>query len=288
MIDAKTKLFSVIGDPIGHSLSPIMHNAVFKGLDLNCAYVAFKVGEAELANAIGGFRALGIGGFNVTTPHKIRVIEFLDEVSEEVELIGACNTVKNDGGELVGYNTDGMGALEALKKTTKVEGKGVLVLGAGGASRAICFQLALEKVGRLTIANRTLGKAEQLAKEISEKTGCNANSSNVSEDGLKGEISEVEMMINTTSVGMHPNIDETLVTSDMMDEHLVVMDIVYNPLETRLLKEAKKAGAKTVDGLGMFVYQGAEALRIWLGIEPPIGLMRGAVLRKLQKIDSKF
>ena len=279
VIDSKTKLFCVIGDPIEHSLSPIMHNSVFENLNLNYVYLAFRVKKDELKHVVKAFKYLTLG-FNVTIPHKVSIIDYLDEISREAELIGAVNTVKVREGKLVGYNTDGIGAVRALEEKTCVDGKNVVVAGAGGASRAIVFQLALKNC-EITIANRTFEKARSLANEVYEKLGKKIKAVELSK--LKEVIKNADIFINTTSVGMYPNVNETLLKAEDIPKGIVVMDIVYNPLKTRLLKEAEKAGARTIDGLGMFVYQGAEALKIWLGIDPPIKVMREAVLKFLNK-----
>ncbi len=276
-INSKTGLFCVIGDPIEHSLSPIMHNSVFEKLNLNYVYLAFKIKKEELEDAVKAFRILA-HGFNVTIPHKVSIINYLDEISKEAELIGAVNTVKVYKNKLIGYNTDGIGAIKALEEKTSIEGKKIVVAGAGGASRAIVFQLALRDC-EITLVNRTYKKAVYLAKEVDEKLNKKIKTEELSK--LKEIIKNADIFINTTSVGMYPNTNETLLLAEDIPEKIVVMDIVYNPLKTRLLKEAEKAGAKTIDGLGMFVYQGAEALRIWLGIEPPVDVMRNAVLKAL-------
>lgn len=275
------KYFCVIGEPIEHSLSPVMHNAVFKKHKLECKYFAFRVKKEELENAVRGLKALGFKGFNVTIPHKEKIIEYIDELSKEARLIKAVNTVKIDK-KLIGYNTDGIGAVKSLKSLGEVKDKKIIILGAGGAARAISFSLALEKAREIIIANRTLEKAKKLAKEVEEKTGVKTHACSIEKKVLKEKIKESEILINCTSVGMYPDIFSTLVEKDMLKSDLVVMDIVYNPLETRLLKEAKKAGAKIINGVEMLVYQGAEALKIW-GVEPDIELMRQAVLKELKQ-----
>ncbi len=277
-INSKTKLLCVIGDPIEHSLSPVMHNAVFEHLNLNYVYLAFKIKKENLKDAVNAFRFITLG-FNVTIPHKVSIIRYLDEISREAELIGAVNTVNVENGRLIGYNTDGIGAIKALEERTEVEGKKVVVAGAGGASRAIVFQLALKDCD-IIIANRTFEKAVSLANEVEEKV--NKKVKAVELPKLKEVIKNADIFINTTSVGMYPNTNETLLKAEDIPKNIVVMDIVYNPLKTRLLTEAEKAGAKTVDGLGMFIYQGAEALKIWLGIDPPVDIMRKAVLKFLK------
>lgn len=284
MMDAKTKLFCVIGDPIEHSLSPAMHNAVFKKLGLNCAYAAFRLAPKNLGSAVKGMKVMNFGGANVTIPHKVDVINFLDELSEEARIIGAVNTIKF-GEKIIGYNTDGIGALKALvNNNADPENKKILILGSGGAARAIALTLALKgKVASLTILGVVEEELKKLIKDINKNTKIKAAGEMMTEETKKEKIANCDILIHCTPVGMHPKKDETLVTKDMLRKGLVVMDIVYNPLETKLLKEAKKAGAKTVGGIEMFVNQGAESEKIWLGIDAPVELMRRAALKELKK-----
>lgn len=278
----KVKLFALIGDPVEQSLSPAMHNAAFKELGLNCAYFALRVPKSLLADAIAGIRAMGLAGLNVTIPHKINVVDMLDELDESASLVGAVNTVKNDRGKLIGYNTDGDGALRALEeKIGSLSGKEVLLLGAGGAARAIAFSL-VGAGAKLAIANRTASKARALASAIEEKLGGSVEQVDMNRAKLMKVLKGADVLINTTTVGMYPDVDRTLVTSSMMHRGLVVNDIVYKPLQTRLLREAKRAGAKTVDGLGMLVHQGALAFEIWTGKRAPIKVMMAAAKRELE------
>jgi shikimate dehydrogenase len=290
MIDAKTGIFCVIGDPIEHSLSPAMHNAVFEDRGLNYRYVAFRIESAGLGDAVRGFRALGIRGVNVTIPHKVAVMKHLDALSDEARIIGAVNTIKmgKGGEELTGYNTDGMGALMALVDSdADPKGKGVLILGSGGAARAIAVTLALEGgVESLTILGIAPREIETLVKDIKEGTSANVTGKKMDRETIIKELENADLLIHATPVGMHPKVDETCVTADMMHEDLMVMDVVYTPLETKLLKEAKKAGVKTtVGGIDMFVNQGAESERIWLGIDAPVDLMREVVLKGLKRLE---
>ena len=283
-MDAETKLFCVIGDPIEHSLSPAMHNAVFKELGLNCAYAAFRIAPENLGSAIKGMGAMNFGGANVTIPHKVNVIDFLDKLSEEARIIGAVNTIKF-GEKLIGYNTDGYGALRALRSSSAdPNGKNIIILGSGGAARAIAITLALKgEIASLTILGVVEEEFRTLVDDINKGTKIRAAGKMMTDETKKEEITKADILIHCTPVGMHPKTNETLVTRDMLRKGLVVMDIVYNPLETKLLREAKKAGAKTIGGIEMFVNQGAEAERIWLGIDAPVELMRRAVLKELKK-----
>jgi shikimate dehydrogenase len=284
-IDAKTKIFCVIGDPIEHSLSPAMHNAVFGELDLNCAYTAFNIKPENLGDAIKGMQAMGIGGINVTIPHKVSVMDLLDELSNEARIIGAVNTIKM-GKKLVGHNTDGLGALMTLKNGgADPKGKHVLLLGSGGAARAIAVTLALKgEISNLTILGIVRGEVEKLAADISQNTPMSVAGRILDDTALKDALSNADILIHATPVGMHPNTDETLITADLMSPDLRLMDVVYTPLETKLMQEAKKASLKTIiGGLDMFVNQGAEAEKIWLGIDAPVELMREVVLGELSK-----
>ena len=270
------KLFGVLGDPVSHSLSPVMHNAAFRALAMDCEYHAFRVSPLSLHDAIHGAYALGFGGLNLTIPLKEKAIRIV-RPSELAKEIGAVNTVDFKDG-IVGYNTDGLGAKMALAGCgIEVKGKNILLLGAGGAARAIAFQLAKDGAC-VTIANRTVGRAEALARDVSNVGRAEA----CGLEALKYQLQGCDILINSTSVGMSPKISETAVTSDMMHSSLVVFDIVYNPVNTRLLQEAKRAGARTIDGGMMRVYQGAEAFRLWTGRSPPVDVMEKAVRERLR------
>jgi shikimate dehydrogenase len=279
----KTKLFALIGDPVEKSLSPTMHNAAFEALGLDCAYVALRVPKETLADAVAGIRAIRLAGFNVTRPHKVNIIGLLDRLDKSAKMVGAVNVVKNVGGKLIGFNTDGEGAVRALKeKIGNLSSKKILLLGAGGAARAIAFSLA--QVGaKLTIANRTASKARELVAAIEKKLGKKAVHVALRKDILTDAIAQSDILINATSTGMYPNVDETLVTADMMHRGLIVNDIVYEPLQTRLLREAKRAGAKTINGLGMLVHQGAMTFEIWIGKRAPVKVMEAAIKRELSR-----
>lgn len=269
MITGKTKIVGLIGDPVEHSMSPPMHNAAFDYLGLDFAYVPFNVEKNVLGEAIQGAQALGIKGLNVTIPHKTGVLEFLDLIDKPAELIGAVNTIKFDNGKIKGYNTDGIGAVRALEEVVPVKDKKVVMVGAGGAARAVAFQLILSEIENITIINRTPEKALKLKNEIESKIDSNIFYGNL--EILEREISKADILINTTPIGMYPHInDKPLANASMMHSDLVVNDLVYNPMETVLLKEAEKAGAKTVSGLKMLIYQGAEAFKIWTGVDAPL------------------
>ena len=283
MISGKTKVCGVIGDPIEHTMSPVMHNAAFKELGLDYLYVSFRVRKEELGKAVESIRALNIRGLNVTLPHKVAIIPFLDELDPLVERIGAVNTIVNDDGVLTGYNTDATGFLQALlDKGVEPEGKNTVILGAGGASRAISFILA-ERGAHLVILNRLLELdwAEELAHRISQVFKKEVRALELDEKNLEMMLEGADILINATSVGMSPDVDETPVPARLLKPALIVFDIVYNPIQTRLLKEAEAAGAQTIGGLNMLVWQGAIAFEKWTGRKAPLDLMRREVIKAL-------
>jgi len=280
---AKAVLCGIIGDPIEHSMSPAMHNAAFEKMGIDYLYFPFRVKKEEVSMAIDGMKALKIRGLNVTIPHKVAVMQFLDELDPLAEKIGAVNTIVNDDGFLKGYNTDAAGFLQALlEKGIEPGGKNVVILGAGGAARAISFILA-ERGSNLVILNRTLNKAVDCAGRIESFFNKEARALELNSRNLASALSNAEILINTTSVGMSPNTDETPVPSDMLISSLTVCDIVYNPIKTRLLKEADETGAKTADGVDMLVWQGALASEKWTGRKAPTEVMRKVLIEALQK-----
>lgn len=283
-VSGGTRVCALIGCPVEHSLSPAMHNAAFQHLGLDYIYVAFNVPPERLGDAVLGIKGLGIYGVNVTMPHKINVIKYLDELDEGARLAGSVNTILNRGEKLVGYTTDGLGALRALRHAgIDPAGRKVVILGAGGASRSICFALA-NHVRELIILNRTLERAVKLADELRRVFSfVDVRAGLLSDNVLEGVLKDTDILINATSVGMKPNINETPVKRELLHGNLTVFDIVYEPLETRLLKEAKSVGARTVDGLWMLVYQGALSFEIWTGAKAPVEVMREAALKRLEE-----
>jgi len=283
-ITGKTGVCGVIGDPVGHTVSPAMHNAAFSALGLNFVYMPFRVPKKDLADAVQGMRALNIRGLNVTIPHKVEVMALLDEIEPSARAIGAVNVIVNDKGLLKGCNTDAPGFMRALKERgIKVKGRTVVILGAGGASRAICFALASGGAG-LIILNRTPGRASQYAADITKATGQTVEAMPLNPQNLAVAMEKGRILVNTTSVGMSPEASETLVKSDIIKPQHTVVDIVYNPVKTRLLKDAEKAGAGTINGLDMLVWQGALAFEKWTGHRAPVEIMRKEALRALKGI----
>ncbi|MDP6670244.1 MAG: shikimate dehydrogenase [archaeon] len=270
MLDSKTKLISLLGHPVEHSIGPAMHNAAFKETGLNFVYLAFDT--THLNTALAAMKGLNFRGFSVTIPHKQKIVELLDRVDPLAAKILAVNTVVNENGVLVGYNTDSDAAINALKGKISLSGKKVALLGAGGASRAIAFGLQQEKA-LTTIFNRTFEKAKSLAKAV----GCEYSQFE------KLESFKPEIIINATSVGMSPKSASSPVDKRVLKNKPLVFDVVYTPLETVLLKQAKTAGCETVSGLEMFLEQGAEQFKLWTGQDAPRELMREVVERELAK-----
>jgi len=271
----------VIGDPIGHSLSPTIHNAAFSHLGLDFVFLAFHVKAADLENAIRGMRGLGIHGLNVTMPHKTAVIGCLDEVDFTVRFLDSANTILNRDGKLSGFSTDGVGALKALSENgVDLPGKKVLLLGAGGAAKAIAFAL-VQEVGELAILNRSAEKAEELAETLGHMFNRKVVGAALSPDAVKTKLRDSDVLVNATSAGMKPNLSQSVVAPEALRPDLAVMDIVYNPVETKLAKDAKAAGAKVVSGVEMLIYQGAASFEIWTGKPAPIEVMRKAALNRL-------
>ncbi len=268
-IDTSTALYGVFGDPVAHSLSPVMHNSAFRHLGENGVYLAFRV--TDIPSAVVAIRALNLSGISVTIPHKVSILPLLDDVTPLARKIGAVNTVINRDGKLTGDNTDCRGAVRALLDATPVSRKRVAVLGAGGAARAIGYGL-MEEGAAVTLVNRTIPRGEELAGEM-RADFCPL------EDFSGGH----DILVNTTSAGMTPYTDAMPVSSGLLDPDMVVMDIVYNPLETRLLAEARRRGCITVDGVAMFVYQGAIQFEMWTGRQAPLDVMRTAVLKALEQ-----
>ena len=282
MISGAARICGVIADPVGHTVSPAMHNAAFEQVGIDYLYVPFQVKKEELGKAIAGMRALNIRGLNVTIPHKVAVIPFLDDLDDLAQRIGAVNTIVNDDGVLKGYNTDATGFLRALlERGVEPKGKTVSILGAGGASRAVSLALA-ERGSNLIILNRTWDKVKEQADRISQLCQREVQALKLDRENLAKALNKADILINTTSVGMSPDIEETPVTADLIKPPVIVFDIVYNPIKTRLLKEAEAAGAETISGIDMLVWQGALAFEKWTGLKAPVKVMREKAIKALQ------
>jgi shikimate dehydrogenase len=280
-ISGKTRVCGVIGDPIEHTLSPTIHNAAFNHLELDFVFLAFRVKAAELENALRGMRGLGIHGLNVTMPHKSTVTAYLNEVDSTVKFLGSANTILNKDGKLSGFNTDGAGALKALRENgAELHEKKALLLGAGGAAKAIAFSL-VQEVGELAILNRTARKAKELAEALGRISDKEVVGGALSSDTIAANLRDSDVLINATNIGMHPAANQSIVPPQWLRSNLTVMDIVYNPVETKLARDAKAAGARVISGVEMLIYQGASSFEIWTGRLAPIEVMRKAALNKL-------
>ncbi|WP_339236123.1 shikimate dehydrogenase [Paenibacillus sp. FSL R5-0517] len=275
-------LLGVMGDPIAHSKSPAMHNAALLAAGVNGMYMPLHVHPDQLEAAVRGIVALGYRGVNVTIPHKEQVMQYLDVIDESARLIGAVNTIVNEGGTLTGYNTDGIGYVRSLKEEAVPElaGKRIAVLGAGGAARGVIYALALEKPEHIHILNRTADRAIALASDLRGHGLGEISGSGMEE--VANVLATADIVINTTSAGMHPHVDDVPVDPSLIREGAAVSDLIYNPLETRLLRESRMRGCTVHGGLGMFVYQGAVAFEHWLGIPAPVETMRRAVLNSFE------
>ncbi|KRF49790.1 shikimate dehydrogenase [Bacillus sp. Soil745] len=273
------KIYGVMGDPIAHSMSPDIHNDAFEKENIEAVYHHFHVTKEGLNDAVKGMKALGIEGFNITIPHKTSIIPFLDEVDELALAIGAVNTVVNKNGRFIGYNTDGKGFFKSLcdEISGDIKAKKTLVIGAGGAARAIYFTLVKEGVKQVDIANRTNERAAQLVSDCPYDKVSKALSIIEAEESL----SQYDLIIQTTSSGMSPELDHSPLKVDQLKTGAIVSDIIYNPLQTKLLREAGEKGAETQNGLGMFINQAALAFEIWTGIMPDTARMTDIVLNKL-------
>lgn len=269
-ISAKTKICLIIGDPVAHSLSPAMHNAGYEalGIDNQFVFLGAKVKIEDVGILAEVMRKMGIHGLTCTIPHKVKIMKFLDEIDETAKKIGAVNTVLNKNGKLIGFNTDWLGAVIPLEKITKLSGKKVLVLGAGGAARAVIFGL-LKRKAKVIIFNRTKQKAIDLAKEF----GCQ-----VTNLENESEIKIFDIIINTTSVGMKPLDQETPIPTKFITSKHIIFDIVYVPHETKLLKDAKKRGAKIIHGSEMLLHQGTAQFEIYTGCKAPEEVMRRVII----------
>lgn len=287
-IDGTTRIVGVIGDPIAHTLSPPMHNAALAAQGLGWVYVPFRVSSEHLGDAVRAVRALNSTGLNVTIPHKVGVLDFLDELDESARLIGAVNTIVNRDGRLIGYNTDGAGFLRSMRADAGADprGRNVLLLGAGGAARAIGVQLVLAGAARVDIANRTYAKAQALADHLVQAAGGNARAFALN-DLTPSLLGEYDIIVHTTSWGMAPEADvPPLIPVAALNPETLVCDIVYTPRETTLLRAAKARGCSVLEGLGMLVHQAALAYELWTGHDAPVDVMYKVLRSKLAERES--
>jgi len=266
--------YAVIGDPIDHSLSPNIHNAAFRHLGSEDTYIAYKIPAGDLSAGIGALKEIKIAGFNVTIPHKIEMMKFLDEMDTTCKVIGAVNTVLNEDGKLKGYNTDMIGFLDPIKKRNlTIKGSQVMLLGAGGAARAIMTAMVKEKASKITIVNRTMENANKLA-EFAKKIGGNIETVSLQEANKL--ISDHKFIINSTSIGMDN--EPSHISTENMNENSIVYDIVYQPMNTDLIKKSKEKGATIIYGYEMLLSQAACSFEIWHKTEAPYDVMKKALL----------
>jgi shikimate dehydrogenase len=268
MINGQTKIFGILGRPVAHSLSPAMHNAAFRHLGVNAIYVAFPV--TDLCKAVAGIKGLGIGGVSVTIPFKEEIIPLLDELDSRAAEIGAVNTVVTRNGRLTGYNTDWLGAVAALTAKISLKGRHVLILGAGGASRAIAFGVFHEG-GQVSLTDIDLARATALVRDLGAEA--------IAQEALK--TCPATILVNATPVGMTPDVDGIPINPDLLHRFEVVMDIVYQPLATRLLREVEAHGCATIDGLQMLIHQGAAQFEMFTGQKAPTEVMARAAYAAL-------
>lgn len=271
-INGKTKIIGIIGKNIENSLSPLIHNKIILKYSLNFCYLPFKVTENDLSKAIQGIKALSIRGANITFPYKEKAIEFLDELEESARRIGAVNTIVNNKGFLTGYNTDVIGFKKSLQEDGKfvIKEKKAVILGAGGVARAVVYALLEEEIEKICIFNRTLEKAKKIKQNLSSffpKSRISVFP--LEEEDLKDKIEKAHLLVNTTSLGMAPRVDNTpLPDEKLFHPNLLVYDLIYHPAKTLFLRQAERAGAKIINGLPMLVYQGIESFYLWTGFKP--------------------
>ena len=282
MITGKTLITGVIGHPIEHSFSPPMHNNAYKLMNMDYKYVPFHVEVENLKHVITSAKTLNIKGLNVTIPHKTTIIPYLDEIDETAEKIGAVNTINFKDGIAKGYNTDGIGAIVSIEKYTSLKDKNIMIIGAGGASKAITFTLLNKNITQLIVANRSKDNAQKLITNLKNQT----NFENIDFINIKktdNVIDDVDIIINTTPIGMYPK-DEVAppIKTDKISSKHTVMDIIYNPLETQLLKQSKKQGATTIPGTHMLINQGIKAFEIFTGKTPSYESFEKPLLKHLQ------
>lgn len=274
-INTQTQLCGVLGNPVAHSLSPAIHNAAFQHLSLNFVYLAFQV--EDIAGALTGMRSLGnFRGVSITIPHKVAAIPLVDHVETTAQHIGAINTIVKEGNRLQGYNTDAPGALRAIREANiDLEGQQVVLAGSGGAARAIAFGLAIEeKLEKLTILGIDDTERARLVQDLRTQSSISIEEGTLSPKVLTATLHSARLLIHCTPIGMYPHIDSSCIPGECLPSHLAVMDIVYNPLETKLLRDAARAGCHTIRGVDMFLYQAVAQFELWTGHPAPVGVMR--------------
>lgn len=280
MISTRTRALAIIGDPIKHSLTPRIQNAAFQSIGADFVNLAFQVAPNELESAIKGAQALGLLGLMVTIPHKEAVLPFCDELHPSAQLMGAANLLHFRGdGRIIGHSSDGWAAVKSLEESgIEIKNRRVAILGGGGSARSLALTLAREGVAHLTILNRTLSRAEAIANEV-RSLGASVSSGSLDEKALEN----IDLVINSTSVGMTPETLATPLPQSSLHSAMAVYDIVYNPLETRLLREAREVGCRVIDGLGMLIYTNVYAAQVCAGAEISSARMREEALQALSE-----
>lgn len=283
-VDAKTQTCAIFGHPVGHSLSPAIHNAAFQSLGLNMVYVAHDVAPENLPAAFAGIRALGYRGLSVTIPHKVAAMALVDEVDDTARRIGCINTVVNQGGVLQGRNSDGLGALGALRDAgVDLRGRQVVVLGSGGAARAISVTLAAEaQPAQITLLGIDEPEVSQLAATIREQQTCAVKTGRLDEKGLHEFLPSADVVMHATPIGMAPATEKSVVPADLFASHMTVFDAVYTPRRTQLLRDAAARGCRIVEGLEMFLGQAVVQFELWSGHSAPKSVMRGIIEERLR------
>ncbi len=282
-VSGSTVVCGIVGDPVEHSMSPAMQNAAFSVAGLNYVYVPFRLPRGSARACAVAMREMGIRGLNVTVPHKVDIIPFLDWVDPCALRIGAVNTIVNDAGVLQGHNTDAAGFMRGLEGGgVDVRGRRVIVVGAGGASRAVTMAL-VDGGAAVTVLNRDADRAAALAADVSRNAGCPMEHSRLDEESLTVALRGASLLVNTTTVGMHPRTEMSPVGAEHLRRDLTVCDIVYNPPETMLLRQARECGARVISGVEMLVGQGALAFELWTGVPAPVEVMRSAVREELAR-----
>lgn len=281
MISGRTSIYGIFGHPVEHTFSPGMHNAAFATIGLDGCYVPFAVRPEDLGSAVKAIVALGLCGLNITVPHKEKVIPFLDELTDDARLIGAVNTVEVRDGRLIGHNTDGKGFLRSLREETglRPKGKTFLMVGSGGASRAVCFSLALAGAGTIVLHDIDAVKAQKLGRDL--RTGTAARVTVVNAESLGQYAPGADCIINATPLGLK-KADPLPIPRELVRKGHLVCDLVYNPTKTRLLAMARSRGAETLSGIGMLLYQGVIAFEIWTGRKAPVSVMKNALVRQMR------
>ena len=282
-VDGKTKLAILIGNPVEHSLSPRMHTSAFKEIGYNAIYIACKVEKDKLFEVVESIKALNLLGANVTIPHKVDIMEFVDDIDPIARDIGAINTIVNNNGNLYATNTDGIGAIRSIKEGgIDLKDKNVVMIGSGGVARPIAFYL-LKEIKHLFLTDINREASSTLEKALLKRYEKKVSAFDLTEENLGDFIEKSNILMNCTPVGMYPNIDKTPVPKKLLRPDLSIFDVVYNPLETKLVREAKEVGSKAIGGIKMFLYQGVEGFELWTKQKAPVNLMEKIIIEELSR-----